>query len=185
MNRRTDSSTPTLSPFGKIRTNIQPRFTSQVSQDKIKKRRSEAAEKLTRRLKKNVFGTYRGVGLVPRIRITPNENEKRTRVMDAGKRWGGKRIDVILKEGLDGMFQEIWLVRATNHESYSNLTVSAKANNLPELYRALAKLRADWIGQVEEESEVYDIIQRPNGVETAVTERFSGRGDILVYLFML
>lgn len=174
------SSTSRVSPFlGEIRTNVQPRFTTQVSQDKIRKRQGKAAGKLSRRLKRNVFGTYTGFGLVPRIRVTPNKNEKRNRVLDAGKRWGGRRIDLIRMEGLDGMIEEIWLARVTNHEEYSNRTFSAKANNLAELYRRLNEMRKDWIREVLEQSEVYDIIQRPVGVETAVTERLSRRGDVV------
>ena len=38
---------------------------------------TEAAGRITRQLRRNVFGTYTGVGLVPRIRITPNQREKR------------------------------------------------------------------------------------------------------------
>ena len=140
---------------------------------------TDAASRITRRLRRNVFGTYNGVGLVPRIRITPNQNERRTRVLDAGKRWGGRRIDLIRMEGLDGMIEEIWLVRVTNHEEYSNRTFSAKANNLAELYRKLGKMRNDWIREVEEQSEVYDIIRRPIGVETAIVQRLNERGNIL------
>ncbi|HBY67609.1 MAG TPA: hypothetical protein DEG69_07585, partial [Flavobacteriaceae bacterium] len=142
--------------------------------------RIRAANVLGRRLRRNVFGTYTGHSLIPRIKVTPNENEKRTRVLDNGKRWGGRRIDLKLIEGLDGMFEELWLVRVTDHEEYSRRTFSAKANNLVELYRRLGRMRRVWIRQVEEQSEVYDIIRMPIGVEVGTTtETMNGRGNVL------
>ena len=101
-------------------------------------------------------------------------------MLDNGKRWGGRRIDLKLIEGLDGMFEELWLVRVTDHEEYSRRTFSAKANNLVELYRRLGRMRRGWIRQVEEQSEVYDIIRMPIGVEVGTTtETMNGRGNVL------
>ena len=127
--------------------------------------RTAARDVIARNLRNNIIGTYNGVGLVVRIKINPSKQDRETGIVSSGDFRGSPIERVIGTEGI------IYVARVANHPRYSKRTITASANSARQLFRKLEGRREKWIRDVEEESEVYDVVQRPISVRAAGATR--------------
>ena len=124
--------------------------------------RDNAARIIARNLRNNIIGTYNGVGLVVRIKINPSKQDRETGVVSGGD-FRGSRIERVFDIDLEGAGLR-YVARVVNHPRFSRRTITASANSTRQLFRKLQAGREKWIRDIEEESPVYDVVQRPIGV---------------------
>ncbi|MDB4337253.1 hypothetical protein N9991_00730, partial [bacterium] len=151
------------SPFGGFpRRNVIPQISPQVKESRTYKE-DRASRVLSRNMRNNILGIYEGVGLIPRIKVTPSKQDIKRGYLTSGD-FSGNSIETVIDGG-----KIRWVVVVPNHPRYSQRTITTGGNNLQRLYTKLEKLRRGWINFVLEQSEVYDIKQYPVGVRPATT----------------
>ena len=163
--RSLENEQTTPSPFsGFPRQNVIPRVSPPVKQS-VAFKEDRAARVLSRNMRNNILGVYEGIGLVPRIKVTPSKQDIQRGFLISGD-FSGSSLERVFDIDDEGAGLR-WVAVVRNHPRYSQRTITMMGNNLRQLYAKLEKARRDWIDFVLQQSEVYDIKQYPVGVRTA------------------
>ena len=168
---------PTRNPFsGFPRGNVIARVSPPIKQS-VAFKQDRASRVLSRNIRNNIMGIYEGVGLIPRIKITPSNEDIQRGYLISGD-FAGSSLERVFDIDDEGAGLR-WVAVVPNHPRYSQRTITKMGNNLRQLYAKLDKEREDWINFVLSQSEVYDITQNPVGVRTATSvEARRTLGDI-------